>query len=134
MATRIYVKRKDGIRGPVSEQRLRELHAKGELTDTDLFRIGDESDWLPWSDVLSGTKRRSISRVRQAEQSEHGGYCRCQPSTRKALRLRRDQPQQHLPVCRHNARRPTSPSRRHRSEGRSRSSGKACEVSLPNDE
>lgn len=53
MPNQYYINRNDRIRGPFSEERLRELHAEGKLRDSDFVSTQNDGGWEPVEMALS---------------------------------------------------------------------------------
>lgn len=52
MSNQYYIQRNDKVRGPFSDEKLRELQAQGKLRDTDLVSTRSDGGWKPMASVL----------------------------------------------------------------------------------
>lgn len=72
MANQYFIKRNDKIRGPVSGERLRELHAEGKLKDNDLVSIRNDGGWKPLADLVGLSNQGQVSRPTPKTKSNRG--------------------------------------------------------------
>ena len=61
MPNQYYLNRNDKVRGPFSEERLRELHAEGKLREADFVSTRNDGGWEPVANVLKAKRPQSAS-------------------------------------------------------------------------
>jgi hypothetical protein len=72
MPNRYYINRNNKIRGPFSEERIRELHAEGKLRETDFVSTRKDGGWKPVDTVLRRQKLAGENAEQRGSSSTKG--------------------------------------------------------------